>query len=244
MTLAPGICMENVSLSLGSRPILQNLSLEMAGAQWHSLLGRSGVGKSSLLRLLSELWRPDTGRLISDAGQSLTGQVAHLSQEDALLPWLSVLDNVQLGPRLRGNQSTQVRQRALALLDRVGLADWANSLPNRLSGGMRQRVALARTLLEDRPIVLMDEPFSHLDAITRDDLQSLSHDLLGERTVVLVTHDPMEALRLSDTIHVLQAGSPTRCDLLTPENKPPRPIDSTAVITQTQRLWQMLRDPR
>jgi putative hydroxymethylpyrimidine transport system ATP-binding protein len=133
-----------------------------------------------------------------------------MAQQDLLLPWSSVLDNVTLGERLRmGRASAETQERALALLDRVGLANSANALPSTLSGGMRQRAALVRTLMEDRPVVLMDEPFSALDAITRVRLQDLAADLLRGRTVLLVTHDPLEALRLGDRIHVL-LGRPAR----------------------------------
>jgi len=132
-----------------------------------------------------------------------------MSQDDGLLPWLSVVNNVQLGPRLRGEASAATRQRAVKLLKQVNLSDWVNASTDQLSGGMRQRVALARTLLENKPIVLMDEPFSRLDAITRDELQLLATRLLQGKTVMLVTHDPLEALRLGHTIHVLQRRAST-----------------------------------
>jgi putative hydroxymethylpyrimidine transport system ATP-binding protein len=128
-----------------------------------------------------------------------------MDQRDLLLPWLNVLDNVCLGARLRGE--TADHQRALSLLQRVGLRDEAQALPAALSGGMRQRAALARTLMEDRAIVLMDEPFSAVDALTRLRLQDLAAELLGARTILLVTHDPMEALRLGHRILIIWSGS-------------------------------------
>jgi putative hydroxymethylpyrimidine transport system ATP-binding protein len=115
------------------------------------------------------------------------------------------------------------------LLARVGLADAADARPAQLSGGMRQRVALARTLMEDRPVVLMDEPFAGLDAITRYELQARAAELLAGRTVLLVTHDPLEALRLGHRIRVL-AGRPARLDdsVGAPPGSPPRPADQVA----------------
>ncbi len=132
-----------------------------------------------------------------------------MAQRDLLLPWLGLLDNVLLGYRLRGDQAelAAARPRAKELLAEVGLSDRSNDLPGTLSAGMRQRAALARTLCEDRPVVLMDEPFAHLDAVTRLDLQDLAVRLLAGRTVVLVTHDPLEALRMGHQVRVL-SGSP------------------------------------
>ena len=124
-----------------------------------------------------------------------------MAQSDLLLPWLSVLENIMLGARLRGRQPDRVR--ALSLLENVGLAAYENEKPAALSGGMRQRAALARTLMEDRPVALLDEPFSALDAATRSEMQDLSAQMLVGRTVVMVTHDPSEAVRLGHQIIVL-----------------------------------------
>jgi putative hydroxymethylpyrimidine transport system ATP-binding protein len=179
--------------------VADRLSLEFAAGRTTCLLGRSGVGKTSLLRHLAGLL----------PGTTPAAPVAYMAQRDLLLPWLSVLDNVLLGYRLRGDEAARraSEPRARALLADVGLADRLHDLPRTLSGGMRQRAALARTLCEDRPIVLMDEPFAHLDAVTRFDLQDLAARLLQSKTVVLVTHDPLEALRIGHEVRVL-AGSP------------------------------------
>ena len=135
-----------------------------------------------------------------------------MAQQDLLLPWLGALDNVLLGYRLRGVSRAELkrlRERGRELLDRVGLGGREGDLPATLSGGMRQRVALARTLMEDRPVVLMDEPFSALDAITRFRLQDLAAEMLAGRTVLLVTHSPSEAVRLGHRLYVL-SGQPAR----------------------------------
>ena len=140
---------------------------------------------------------------------------------------LTVAANVALGPRLRGEQPQP--QRVQELLAAVGLAGYEQRLPASLSGGQRQRVALARTLLEDRPLVLLDEPFAALDAIARYRLQELAARLLRGRTVLLVTHDPLEALRLGHAVYVL-SGQPARLEsALYPPDTPPRAADNPAL---------------
>jgi putative hydroxymethylpyrimidine transport system ATP-binding protein len=172
-----------------------------------------------------------------------------MAQQDLLLPWASVLGNVLLGPRLRGeHRDPEIAGRARRLIEQVGLKDRNDDRPARLSGGMRQRVALARTLAEDRPIVLMDEPFSALYAITRFALQDLAARLLAERTVLLVTHDPLEALRLGHRIYVM-AGSPARLETALDESDgpaglpaPPRdPANADLLARQADLLKRLAR---
>ena len=168
------------------------------------------------MRVIAGLERLEVGSLSILNGAS----IAYMAQQDLLMPWLSALGNVSLGARLRGEKPD--RGRALAMLDRVGLGAEADALPHTLSGGMRQRVALARTLMEDRPIVLMDEPFSALDAITRMRLQELAAGLLAGRTVLLVTHDPLEALRLGERIYVMAGRPASLHSAPAPDGPPPR----------------------
>lgn len=225
---AIGIELRGGALSFGDSLVFEGLDLDMPMGQTTCLLGPSGVGKSSLLRLIAGISPEATARHLraSDAGP-ISGRVAYMDQRDLLLPWLNVLDNVTLGARLRGE--TADRHRAMDLLQRVGLTAEANILPAALSGGMRQRAALARTLMEDRAVVLMDEPFSALDALTRLRLQELAAELLIGRTTLLVTHDPLEALRLGHRILVLR-GNPARMGPpLEPAGAPPRPADDPAL---------------
>ena len=242
---APAIHLHAATLRYGGRVVFDALDLELPGGRTTCLLGPSGVGKTSLLRLIAGL-APDTqGDVIDEAGRPLVGRIAYLAQRDLLLPWLSVLGNVTLGCRLRGEAlGVATKARARALIERVGLAERAKDRPAQLSGGERQRVALARTLMENRPVVLMDEPFSALDAITRFELQALAAELLAGRTVLLVTHDPLEALRIGHRVQVMaqdSAGSPARLDAaLEPAGAPPRDLTDPALLALQAELLEHL----
>jgi putative hydroxymethylpyrimidine transport system ATP-binding protein len=221
---APAIVLDGVSLSLGGRQLFHRLSLRFEGGRTTCLLGPSGCGKSTLLRLIAGIGpAPDAGRVVIDPDPG-TCRCAWMGQEDLLLPWLTLRDNLLLGATLRGQRSEIMVRRADALLGRAGLAEAGEQLPGMLSGGMRQRGALLRTLLENRPIVLMDEPFSGLDALNRQRLQNLAATMICGKTVVMVTHDPLEALRLADAIIVL-SGRPLRvAACLKPPGQPPRAV--------------------
>jgi putative hydroxymethylpyrimidine transport system ATP-binding protein len=225
--------MRGARIAYGDRLVARDLTLDFPAGRTTCLLGRSGVGKTSLLRWLAGLL-PDTAR---------SQPVAYMAQSDLLLPWLSVLDNVLLGYRLRGGAAAlrAAEPRARALLAEVGLAGRLDDLPSRLSGGMRQRTALARTLCEDRPVVLMDEPFAHLDAVTRLELQDLAARLLAGRTAVLVTHDPLEALRIGHQIRVLSGAPFTAGPAIEPAGAVPRDPADPALLGLHARLVVELR---
>ena len=237
MTHAPGIAIKGQHKIAGR--VLFDVDLQMPGEQWTCLLGRSGVGKSTLLRLILGLKTGGTfnGAFSATDGKPLHNRISYMAQSDLLLPWLSVLDNICLGARLRG--SCPDISSACDLLGRVGLSNYANQKPATLSGGMRQRAALARTLFEDRSIVFLDEPFSALDAATRADMQELTARVLTGRTVVLVTHDPAEAARLAHQITVMSAHQTQNWPV--PETLALRDSDADETRACQAHLMQYLR---
>ncbi len=235
----PGLHLDGVALRHGDRTIFQDLTLEVPGGRFVVLLGPSGVGKTGLLRMAAGLQEPAAGRIGASDGVPLAHRIAYMAQQDLLYPWLRLIDNVTIGARLRGEPPEP--ERAGALLERVGLADRRQALPAELSGGMRQRAALARTLYEDRPIVLMDEPFSALDSFTRTRVQDLAAELLQDRTVLLITHDPLEACRLGHYLVVL-SGEPAWLSepIIVPGSIPRAPDDPQLLHTQGRLLRSLV----
>ncbi|MCB9437529.1 MAG: ABC transporter ATP-binding protein [Anaerolineales bacterium] len=192
----------------GSRLLaIQDVSLSVAAGEFVTIIGPSGCGKSTLLEVIAGLQQPDSGTIILK-GESLSnrlGRTAYMPQQDALLPWRTVLNNVILGQEVGRGHRRQAKQRAQELLPLFGLEGFAHSFPTQLSGGMRQRAALLRTFLMGKDILLLDEPFGALDAITRHELQAWLLQVWGHfgYTIVFVTHDVEEAITLSDRVIVL-----------------------------------------
>ncbi|MCW5749938.1 MAG: ABC transporter ATP-binding protein [Alphaproteobacteria bacterium] len=237
-TPASGLTVRGLTLRFRAEILFQDLSFDLPPGRFTCLLGPSGVGKTSLLRALAGLMPVRDAEIRCDDTGSPAGRIAWMDQRDQLLPWLNARDNVTLGSRLRGEPADG--ERARMLLAEVGLAGQAETQPAALSGGMRQRVALARTLYEDRPIVLLDEPFAAVDAPTRHRLQRLAARLLAGRTVLLVTHDPLEALILGHEVHVL-SGRPARiAATLRPDGLPPRSAASPALAAMQAELLDRL----
>jgi len=223
------------SAVIDQTPIFLDLDLSLKPNSWTCLLGASGVGKSTVLRLFAGL-----AESVSFSGDlSDPGRVAMMAQHDLLMPWLSVLDNVLLGARLRGERPN--RTLALDRLAQVGLVDHADKLPQTLSGGQRQRVALARTLMENCAVVLLDEPFSALDALTRAQMQELTAELLRGCTVLLVTHDPNEAARLGQKILIMTPSG--LVDIAAPTTPIPRDVNAEDVLRAQSDLFDKLRRP-
>ncbi|NIY74631.1 ABC transporter ATP-binding protein [Thalassospira sp. HF15] len=233
------IALHAARVAFNGADVFHDLDLTLPAGSFTCLLGPSGVGKSTLLRYFAGLVEGDvSGTITCSDNTPLKDRVAYMAQQDLLLPWRTVHENVVLGAVLRGE--TPKHDKASHLLTEVGLSDAANLRPAELSGGMKQRAALARTLMEDRPVVLMDEPFSALDPLNRLRLQELSARMLRGKTVLLVTHDPLEALRLGDRVHVL-SGSPARLqDAITPKGQSPRNIADPDILAQQAELLGQL----
>jgi NitT/TauT family transport system ATP-binding protein len=235
----------------GAYPALGGVDFGVRPGEFVTLVGPSGCGKSTILRLVAGLDRPTGGQVLVD-GRPVAGidrRVGFLFQHDALLPWRSVSDNVALGLRLRGVGRSEVRERVGDWIARVGLRGFERHYPAQLSGGMRKRAAIAQTLVYEPEILLMDEPFTHLDAQTRHFLQE---DLLrlcgdGSRTILFVTHDLDEAISLGDRVVVLSAG-PASVVRLVEDVGIPRPRDLLAIHSHprfgelSRVLWRQLRE--
>jgi NitT/TauT family transport system ATP-binding protein len=200
----------------GALTALRGVSFSVCDGEVVSLIGPSGCGKSTLLNIGSGLTAPSEGTALID-GERVEGANAHVAfmlQKDLLLPWRTVAENVMLGVEIQGLPSAERKQRAQKLLANFNLAEFSGHYPHQLSGGMRQRVALARTLAVDPHVLLLDEPFSAVDAQTRMVLQrDLAQTLSKARkTALLITHDLLEAVTLSDRVLVMSARPGTIID--------------------------------
>ncbi|MGN9802497.1 ABC transporter ATP-binding protein [Micromonospora sp. L32] len=247
-TTAPGSATTAVALSgvtkvygRGANAVLalDGVSLDVAPGEFVCLVGASGCGKSTLLNLVAGLDRTSGGR-IALAGDASPGL---MFQEPALFPWLTVEANVEVPLKLRGLPRAERRERVAELLRTVHLAEFGRKRPHELSGGMRQRVALARTLALDTPVLLMDEPFGALDAMTRDILHDELERIWSERqlSVLFVTHNVREAARLADRI-ILLSSRPGRIIWSTEVDVPrPRRIDSPEVAAIAAEVTDRLR---
>jgi len=191
----------------GSFDALDHVSLAVPQGAFVSLIGPSGCGKSTIFNIVAGLQEPSGGRVLIDGvdATGTIGRVGYMLQKDLLLPWRTLTDNIILGMEIQGVPLRQARERALPLLRRYGLAGFEHAYPNALSGGMRQRAALLRTLLFDTDVILLDEPFGALDAQTKLRMQEWLLALWSDfsKTVVFVTHDVEEAIFLSDEVHVM-----------------------------------------
>src|ERR1051326_599132 len=208
------VALDSVGLRFGSYNVLGNLSLDISPGQFVALVGPTGCGKSSVLNLVAGLLKPSTGfvRVGGRPLASLNRDAAYMQQQDALLPWKTVLENVMLGPRLRGTSKVQAAGAARTWIERVGLGGLEKRSPSQLSGGQRKRVAMAQALINRLPILLMDEPFSALDVQTRTLMEDKFLELWLElrATVLFVTHDLEEAIAMGDRILLFTAGPRAR----------------------------------
>ena len=227
----------NGSLSLNKDELFSNILLEIKLNQWTVIIGQSGTGKSTLLKIIANLNIPAAfnNNISKNINEDLS--FSWMAQNDLLLPWLNVSDNITLGQKLR-REKIDINK-ANILLEKVGLIDVAKQLPATLSGGMRQRAALARTLMENNDMILMDEPFSSLDTITKSKIQKLTWSLLKNKTVIMVTHDPLEALMLSNTLYYVSNKKLKPIKL--PSSKPLRKITNDNLIYSYKYILNLLK---
>ncbi len=198
---------KNLKKTFDSLEVISDISLELSSNEFISILGVSGSGKSTLFNILSGLLKADQGEVLKD-GKDITGktgQMGYMQQKDLLLPWFKVLDNICLPLTIKGVPKNTAYEEAKKHLDRFGLDGYENYYPDQLSGGLRQRAALLRTFLFSSDVILLDEPFAKLDAITKD----LIHDWFKQIqqdsgfSCILITHDVEEAIKLSDRIYLI-----------------------------------------
>jgi NitT/TauT family transport system ATP-binding protein len=237
--IGSAVRLEGVTRRFGDVVALDGVSLSASPGEVVAVVGASGSGKSTLLELVCALQAPDAGSVRAD-------RAVLMPQRDLLLPWLDARDNAALPLRLAGTSKDEARARAHELLVRLGLEGFERSRTWQLSGGMRQRVAVARTLLAGAPILCLDEPFGALDAITRADAQAWLAETLAQepRTVLLVTHDVEEAALLADRIVVL-SPRPGRVVATLPVALPrPRTATDPAVVAVRARAMEALRTNR
>ena len=255
MTAAASTAVQLVDQPLAARPVvaldqvtkryagengllaLDGISLTVRQGEFLTLVGASGCGKSTLLNLVSGLDRPTSGSVEVD------GQATFMFQEHALFPWLSALDNVATPLRLKGVGRKDREAQALGYLEAVHLADFADRRPHELSGGMKQRVAIARTLATRAPVLLMDEPFGALDAMTRDLLHDELESIWRERnlTVLFVTHNVREAVRLGDRVVLLSSRPGRIVSEYAVDIDRPRRIEDRAVSELAGQITDALR---
>ena len=199
------ISLQNIYFSYGNKKILNGITFSVPPGEILALIGVSGSGKTTLFKLISGLIEQDSGEVICSKKEATT----YMQQEDLLLPWRNLIDNILLFSELGHRHSKGFfKERAVALLKRVGLEHAADLYPEQLSGGMKQRATLARALLQDRPLLLLDEPFGSLDLLIREELYKLLLEIRTQynKTMILVTHDFRDALSIADRILILQKG--------------------------------------
>ncbi|NQW17194.1 MAG: ABC transporter ATP-binding protein [Chloroflexi bacterium] len=235
------------SQSDSERRVLHEIDLNLSIGEFVSIIGPSGCGKSTLLNVISGLDEEFSGEIsYSGAPGSRLGQISYMQQKDLLLPWRTVLDNAALGLELRGVSHADSRARASERLGQFGLEEYSGAYPAQLSGGMRQRVALLRATLPDTPLLLLDEPFGALDALTRSEMHIWLVGLLADtgKSVVLVTHDVDEAILLSDHVYVMKRDPgviDSQFDVVIGDRTDPGVVTSDAFTALKAQLLAALR---
>ena len=235
---APRLQTINLRKRFGAVEVLADISLSVQPGEFVSVLGPSGAGKSTILQLLTGASVPDAGQMLVD-GAPLSPSAhafAFMPQGDALMPWRRIIDNATLGLEVQGMSRKQARARVAPLFAEFGLAGFERHYPAQLSGGMRQRAALLRTAVQERPMLLLDEPFGALDALTRAQMQRWLAGMRARHgwTVLLITHDVREAVLLSDRIYVLSSRPARIAQHFTIPLAHPRPEVGSAALAAVE----------
>lgn len=229
---------------IDGKPIIHGLDLSFDENSFSVLLGPSGCGKSTFFDLLTGIRKKDSGTITykGEEVENLVDIAAYMQQKDLLLPWASVFDNAFLPAQARGDRSQEAHDRCLEYLRRFGLLEYRNHKPSQISGGMRQRCALARTLMFERDIILLDEPLSALDALTRRSLQDMLLSLQSDfgKTIIMITHDIEEALLLADELYLLSSMPMTIARHYCLETSKPREFQEPEVIEKKVQLLELL----
>ena len=245
---APKLELRGLSKRFGDLEVLRDLSLQARDGEFVSILGPSGCGKSTAFAILTGGTPASSGEILVDGAQDgvTAGRFAYMPQADALLPWRRMLDNATLGLEVRGTPRREARERVRPLLPTFGLDGFERSYPFQLSGGMRQRAALLRTVVQDCEVLLLDEPLGALDALTRAEMQRWLESVWAQFrwTVVLITHDVREAVYLADRVYVLSARPGTVVAELEVALPRPRSLtDPRLAQLETELLAHVLSSP-
>ena len=237
---------DDIHFAYGEQSILDGISFSVAEGEIIALIGISGSGKTTLFRLITGLLSPSQGEILIKEQSAIKGMqlTTYMRQEDLLLPWRTVFDNLLLVSELGKKKAHPIslRKEAHALLEKVGLERNIDDFPKELSGGMRQRVSLARALLQNRPLMLLDEPFASLDVIFREQLYVLLREIRDQytKTIVMVTHDFRDAMSLADRILVLANGKIADSFQITPEVRSDAAASEALIQQIRKHLYQSL----
>ncbi|MEN2999398.1 MAG: ABC transporter ATP-binding protein [Acidilobaceae archaeon] len=217
--------LRNVTFGYKDFRIFERFSASFDGGKLNVLLGPNGVGKSTLLKIIAGVLRPSEGEVLLNGAPPAKGEISYLPQDNELLPWLSVRENVELPLKIRGINSGESRRRAEEAMRLTGVLQLADRYPKRLSAGERKRAAIARALVAEAKALLLDEPTANVDPAGREDIWGLLKEVTKERITIAITHDVAEALLVGDVIYVLTS----------------RPARITEVTEGGERAWERLK---
>lgn len=251
MAVSEKLSFSDVTFAYEQKQLLQEFQLAIAKGEFVSIIGPSGVGKSTVFQLAAGLLQPTSGAIMLDGEPAVErlGKVAYMPQKDLLMPWRTVLDNAALPLEIQGIPRSEAMERVIDLLPRFGLSDWVLAYPDQLSGGMRQRVSFLRAVLTGCDLLLLDEPFSALDGITRIDMQEWLLDMWQDlgTTILMITHDIDEAVLLADRVLILcEDPRKTAIEIEVTIKRPRTAVCryEAGFLAIREQIWKLLREGR